>query len=125
MVGFLFAFLPVCVLGAGYLFSGVYEVKPDWEGAKFLQVAGTACAVSVVEEFLFRCVFLGLCLMAMGRVAAVGLSSVFFAVVHFLKTSKQPLEAPVNWLSGFEQRCARMSVYTCWGREIKMHKHKS
>ena len=103
VVGFLFAFLPVFALGVGYFYWGVYEVRPDWEGAKFLRVAGTACAVSVVEEFLFRCVFLGLCLMAMGRVAAVGLSAVFFAVVHFLKTSKQPLEATVTWLSGFEQ----------------------
>ena len=103
VVGFLIAFLPVVALGAGYFLTGVYEVRPDWEGAKFLRVAGTACAVSVVEEFLFRCVFLGLCLMAMGRVAAVSVSAVFFAVVHFLKTSKQPLEAPVTWLSGFEQ----------------------
>ena len=102
-VGFLIAFLPILTLGAGYFFWGVYELRPDWESAKFLRVAGTACAVSVIEEFLFRCVFLGLCLMAMGRVAAVGLSSVFFAVVHFLKTSKQPLDEPVTWLSGFEQ----------------------
>ncbi len=102
-IGFLFAFLPLLALGAWYFFTGVYEMRPDWEAAKFLRVAGTACAVSVVEEFLFRCVFLGLCLMAMGRVAAVGLSAVFFAGVHFFKTSKQPLEAPVTWLSGFEQ----------------------
>jgi membrane protease YdiL (CAAX protease family) len=39
----------------------------------------------------------------MGRVAAVGISAVFFAVVHFLKTSKQASEAPVTWLSGFDQ----------------------
>lgn len=102
-VGFLFAFLPVFVLGSAYFFTGVYEVRPDWEAAKFLRVAGTASAVSVIEEFLFRCVFLGLCLLAMGRVAAVGFSAVFFAVVHFLKTSKQPLEEPVTWMSGFEQ----------------------
>lgn len=114
VVGFLFAFLPVFALGIGYFYWGVYEVRPDWEGAKFLRVAGTACAVSVVEEFLFRCVFLGLCLMAMGRVAAVGLSAVFFAVVHFLKTSKQPLEAPVTWMSGFEQLPLLFSSAPSW-----------
>jgi membrane protease YdiL (CAAX protease family) len=102
-VGFVLAFLPVLALGAGYFFSGVYEFRADWEGAKFLRVAATACAVSVVEEFLFRCVFLGLCLMAMGQVAAVGFSAAFFAVVHFLKTAKQPLDSPVTWWSGFEQ----------------------
>jgi len=114
VVGFLIAFLPVLALGAGYFFSGVYEVRPDWEGVKFLRVAGTACAVSVVEEFLFRCVFLGLCLMAMGRLAAVSVSAVFFAVVHFLKTSKQPLEAPVTWLSGFEQLPLLFSSAPSW-----------
>ncbi len=102
-VGFLIALLPVVALGAGYFFYGVYAMRPDWEGAKLLRVAGTACAVSVIEEFLFRCVFLGLCLLTMGRVAAVGFSAVFFAVVHFLKTSRQPLEEPVTWLSGFGQ----------------------
>lgn len=102
-VGFLAAFLPVLALGAGYFLPGVYEGRTDWDGAKLLRVAGTAAVVSVVEEFLFRCVFLGLCLLAMGRKAAIGFSAVFFAVVHFLKTSKQPLEAPVTWLSGFEQ----------------------
>lgn len=102
-IGFVIAFLPVLALGAGYFFYGVYEFRPHWEGAKFLRVAGTACVVSVIEEFLFRCVFLGVCLLAMGRVAAVGISAVFFAVVHFLKTSKQASEAPVTWLSGFDQ----------------------
>jgi len=118
-IGFLFAFLPVLALGAGYFLTGVYELRTHWEGAKFFRVAGTACAVSVVEEFLFRCVFLGLCLMAMGRVAAVGLSAVFFAGVHFLKTSKQPLEAPVTWLSCFPRlRHGRFSAgrffLWCW-----------
>lgn len=102
-IGFVLAFLPVLTLGAGYFFYGVYEFRPNWEGVKFLRVLGTACVVSVIEEFLFRCVFLGVCLLAMGRVAAVGISAVFFAGVHFLKTSKQALEAPVTWLSGFEQ----------------------
>jgi membrane protease YdiL (CAAX protease family) len=102
-VGFLIAFLPVLALGAGYFSQGIYALRPDWEGVKLLRVFGTAAAVSALEEFLFRCVFLGLCLMAMGRAAAVGFSAVFFAAVHFLKTSKQPLEQPVTWLSGFEQ----------------------
>jgi membrane protease YdiL (CAAX protease family) len=102
-IGFVLAFLPVIALGAGYFFYGVYEFRPNWEGMKFLRAAGTACVVSVIEEFLFRCVFLGVCLMAMRRVAAVGMSAVFFAGVHFLKTSKQVSEAPVTWLSGFEQ----------------------
>ena len=103
VAGFLIAFLPVLLLGAGYFWNGIHALRPDWEGAKLLRIVGTAAAVSVLEEFLFRCVFLGLCLMAMGRAAALGFSAIFFAAVHFLKTSRQPIDTPVTWTSGFEQ----------------------
>ncbi len=101
--GFLIAFLPVLALGAGYFSTGIFEFRANWEPLKLLRVVGTAAAVSVLEEFLFRCVFLGICLMAMKCGAALVLSAVFFAAVHFLKTARQPMEAPVTWLSGFEQ----------------------
>lgn len=101
--GFFIAFLPVLALGVAYFLQGVFALRPDWEGSKLVRVMGTAAAVSLIEEFLFRCVFLGLCLMAMGRVAALCFSSFFFAAVHFLKTSRQPLDTPVTWTSGFEQ----------------------
>lgn len=44
-----------------------------------------------------------MCLRAMGPVRAAVVSSAVFAVVHFLKGSKAPLDGPVNWLSGFGQ----------------------
>ena len=102
-LGFLIAFLPVLALGAGYFSTGVFAFRDDWEASKLVRVAGTAIAVSLLEEFLFRCVFLGLCLLVMGRLAAVVFSACFFAAVHFLKTSRQPMEGGVTWISGFEQ----------------------
>jgi membrane protease YdiL (CAAX protease family) len=102
-IGSFIALLPVLVLASAYVFWGVYEMKPRWEWSGFLRIGGTAAVVAVLEEFLFRGVFLGLCLMTMHRLTASALSAAVFAIVHFLRTSRQPLEAPVTWLSGFQE----------------------
>lgn len=101
--GFLIALIPLVVLSAGYLWAGVYEMRAAWEGAGFARIAGTAVAVSTIEEFLFRGVLLGLCLRVMGPWRAAVVSSAVFAAVHFLRGSKAPLDGPVTWMSGFGQ----------------------
>ena len=113
-IGFLLAFIPVAALGAVYLANGVFAMKPEWAWTGFFRIAGTATAVSVLEEFLFRGVLLGLCLMAMPRAAAAWISAIAFAAVHFLRTSRQPLEAPVTWLSGFQQLPLAFSSAPPW-----------
>jgi membrane protease YdiL (CAAX protease family) len=102
-VGFLLAFLPLAALSAGYLWAGVCEWRSEWNGAGFLRIAGTAVAVSTIEEFLFRGVLLGLCLRAMGPFRAAVVSSAIFAGVHFLRGSREPMEGGVEWTSGFVQ----------------------
>lgn len=100
--GFLLAFLPVLVLGAGYLWFGLYKVKPELLPGVLARIALTAGVVAVVEEFLFRGVLLGLSVRAFGRIpAAIGVSLIF-AAVHFLKPAKLP-DAAVAWWSGFAQ----------------------
>ena len=101
--GFLIALLPVLALGVGYVLSGLWELRNDWEAARFLRIVATASAVSVIEEFLFRGVFLGLCLLAMRKWLAISVSALVFALVHFLKTSKSPISESVGWGSGFAQ----------------------
>jgi len=100
--GFFLAFLPVLLLGAGYLWFGLYKVKPELLPGVLVRIALTACVVAAVEEFLFRGVLLGLSVRALGRIpAAVGVSLIF-AAVHFLKPAKLP-DATVSWWSGFAQ----------------------
>ena len=102
-LGFLLAFLPVALLGAGYLLTGVFSLKDGFQISGFLRVCGTAGVVSLIEEFLFRGVLLGIATSVMSRHAAALLSAAAFAGVHFMRTARQPLEEAVSWLSGFQQ----------------------
>lgn len=112
--GFLLALIPVAFLGVGYILSGVFSPKPHFDSAGFLRIGGTAVVVSTIEEFLFRGVLLGLAVAVMPRYAAAFLSAVLFAVVHFMRTSRQTLEVPVGWLSGFEQLPLAFSSAPPW-----------
>ena len=112
--GFLLALLPVVFLGAGYILSGVFSPKPNFDSGGFLRIGATAVVVSTIEEFLFRGVLLGLAVAAMPRYAAALLSAVLFAGVHFMRTSRQALEIPVGWLSGFEQLPLAFSSTPPW-----------
>lgn len=114
IAGFLMAFLPLVLMSAGYLWMEVSEWRDVWKGAGFIKIAGSAVAVSTIEEFLFRGVLLGLCLGAMGPLRAAVVSSAVFAVVHFLRGSKAPLDGAVTWMSGFEQLPLLVSGAPAW-----------
>jgi len=101
--GFLLAWIPVLFMASAYLFTDVYSLKTKFAAMGFLRIGGTAVVVSTIEEFLFRGVLLGLAVAVMSRHAAALLSAALFALVHFMRTSRQPLEMPVGWFSGFQQ----------------------
>ncbi len=101
--GFLLALAPLVALGSVYLLTGIFAFKSQWEVSGFFRICGTAAAVGTIEELLFRGVLLGLALRIMPRWAAAILSSACFALVHFMRTSRQALDEPVGWLSGFQQ----------------------
>ena len=112
--GFLLALVPVVFLGTGYILSGVFSLRPNFDFGGFLRIGGTAAVVSTIEELLFRGVLLGLAVAVMPRYAAALLSAFLFAVVHFMRTSRQAFEAPVGWLSGFEQLPLAFSSAPPW-----------
>ncbi|GAB4165427.1 MAG: CPBP family glutamic-type intramembrane protease [Terrimicrobiaceae bacterium] len=82
-------------------------VKPQDNPAVrgLLRIVGTAAMVSLIEEFLFRGVLLGLTVRAVGSLPGSVLVSLIFAAVHFLRPSKSAIER-VTWTSGFEQVAA-------------------
>ncbi len=101
--GLALGLLPVVALGAVCLWLDVYAIRSSLDFPKLLRIAGTATVVSVIEEFLFRAVVLGLALRATSAWPAAILSSAIFAIVHFLRVSKTNTEAAVGWLTGFQQ----------------------
>ncbi len=112
--GLLVAFVPVLVLGACYVWFEVYRFRSSPSSTAWLRILATASVVSVIEEFLFRGVLLGLCLRAMGAVPAAVLSSLVFAVVHFLRVAKPEVAVPVEWWSGFAQLSRLFSSAPPW-----------
>ena len=102
VVGLGLGWVPVALLGAGYLWWGVFRFNADIEGVKIFRIAGTAVVVAVVEEFLFRGVALGLAARSFGRWTAAVAVSLIFAAVHFLKPAKEA-DAVVYWWTGFAQ----------------------
>ena len=85
----------LCAMGA-YRFSGPPAAGAVWT------VAGSAVAVSLLEEALFRGALTGLFLRGMGAAGALWWTSGLFALVHFLKPDPSVRMPEVTWLSGFE-----------------------
>lgn len=112
--GFLLAFVPVLLLGCGYFSFGLMQFRGEVAFSPLIKILSTATVVSCIEEFLFRGVLIGLLLMAMRRSFAIGLSAFFFALVHFLKTSKSPVLEAVGWGSGFSQLLQIFSGAPTW-----------
>ena len=89
--------LLLVVWGMGFV---SWRGSVDW--GRLWRVAGTAVVVSVVEEFVFRGVLMGLLVKRLGVVAGLWISTVIFAVAHFLRPAKRVVEE-VDWASGFRQ----------------------
>jgi membrane protease YdiL (CAAX protease family) len=90
------------LLGGVLWAAGVYGFQRVPEGGAVLSVAGSAVAVSLLEEALFRGALTGLLLRGMGAAAALWWTSGLFALVHFLKPDPAVKVAEVGWFSGFE-----------------------
>jgi membrane protease YdiL (CAAX protease family) len=99
-LGFCAAFGLLLVLGIILLELEIFRLKSEPPWASLLKIGGTAAAVSLIEEFLFRGALLGIFRRAIGNTGALIIVSAIFSIVHFLKPhDTQP--AHVSWLSGF------------------------
>lgn len=67
-------------------------------GARLLKAGQAAAFVSVIEEVLFRGALFGILRKSVSWSTALGLSSAFYAWVHFLRSVTEP--ATVDWASG-------------------------
>lgn len=100
--GFCAGFVSLALVAGLALASGARTLTahPERLGQRLAGAALTAMAVAVLEEVLFRGALFGTLRQAMGWIAALIISSVIYALVHFMESAKQT--GPVLWYSGLD-----------------------
>jgi membrane protease YdiL (CAAX protease family) len=99
-MGFLLSAAPVLLCEMFLIWQGVYSMRATWTWNAIVDVALTAMVVPLIEETLFRGLFLGVLLRGNGLRTAIVLSAGIFSIVHFLKAPDHTTTA-VGWTSGF------------------------
>ena len=105
--------LIVLALGASKL--NPHLTNLPW-GKELLSITATAVIVAVLEEVLFRGALFGALRKAWHWLFALLLSSVVYALVHFLANGK--LNGAVDWLSGLELLPQMLCGFADWGEVI-------
>lgn len=102
-VGFLMAAGLLLLLGFVFLKMGAYQIRgnPNW--LKLSEPITASFGASIIEEFFFRGLLLGLLLRTMSVRTALLAGTFVFAIVHFMKPPEgwQIADADITWTSGF------------------------
>ena len=99
-IGFLLSSLPVVGCELFLVVSDAYSIRPVFSWLDVLKVLPTAIVVPLIEESLFRGLFLGVLLRGCRPWPTGLLSAGIFSIVHFLKAPDQTTTV-VQWYSGF------------------------
>ncbi len=100
LIGFLLSSLPVILCEIFLVQRGLYSMRAGFSWVAILPLVGTAVIVPLIEESLFRGLFLGVLLRDLRPWPANLLSAAIFSIVHFLKAPDQTTTT-VHWSSGF------------------------
>jgi membrane protease YdiL (CAAX protease family) len=99
-VGFFLSMAPVLLCEIFLIARGFYSMRPDPAWSAIAAIIPTAVIVPLIEEGLFRGLFLGILFRAFRPWPANLISAAIFSIVHFLKAPDET--APVvRWFSGF------------------------
>jgi uncharacterized protein len=101
VAGFLLSAVPVVLCEIFLVQRGVYSMKPGQPWDELLAVLPSAIVVPLIEEPLFRGLFLGVLLRGFRAWPANLISAAIFSIVHFLKAPDQTVTT-VHWYSGFD-----------------------
>jgi membrane protease YdiL (CAAX protease family) len=99
-IGFFLSVLPVAGLAGMLVARGVYSMRPSIAWNAVGAVTLSSAVVPLIEETLFRGLFLGVLLRGNRPWTATVLSSGIFSIVHFLKAPDRATTS-VGWTSGF------------------------
>ncbi|MEY2509160.1 MAG: protease family protein [Verrucomicrobiota bacterium] len=100
VAGFLLSTVPVLLSEIFLVARGFYSLRanPSWAAAAM--AVPTAAVVPLIEETLFRGLFLGILLRSFRPWKANVISAAIFSIVHFLKAPDET-SPTVTWFSGF------------------------
>jgi len=114
--GFLLGFGSLACVAVLALVAGARKFNHAFAGAdwtvKLLGIVLTAGAVGVLEEILFRGALFGALRKMWNWAVALVVSSMVYAIVHFLARTQDP--ATVSWTSGFGQLGLMLAGFTDW-----------
>jgi membrane protease YdiL (CAAX protease family) len=99
-IGFVLSGFPVLLCEIFLVQRGLYSMRPNVSTVALGQALLSAVIVPLIEEALFRGLFLGVLLRAMRPWTANVVSAAIFSIVHFLKAPDQTT-TDVRWFSGF------------------------
>jgi membrane protease YdiL (CAAX protease family) len=89
-------------MGAGFLYMGLFVPEDELRWGVIPSLLATAVTVGIIEEIFFRGAILGMCLRKMTVLWSVVLTSVIYALLHFLDPPRLNLtEDQVGWSTGF------------------------
>ncbi|MEO6848861.1 MAG: CPBP family intramembrane glutamic endopeptidase [Chthoniobacterales bacterium] len=108
--GFFIALIPLVLLSGVYVYLDVFHLKTNVSWSPLVRIVLAVIFVSVLEEYFFRGLLLGLALRVMSKWNAILLVAFIFAIVHFLKPSDAKLEM-VTWDSGFQHAVLLFSSF--------------
>ncbi len=100
LIGFLLSSLPVILCEIFLIQRGLYSARAGFSWIEILPLIGTAVIVPLIEEALFRGLFLGVFLRGLRPWPANLLGAAIFSIVHFLKAPVQTTTT-VRWFSVF------------------------
>ena len=102
--GFLLGFVSLAMIAGIVIAAGGRHFKTDLSAGQWMGslagAAGTAVAVAFLEELLFRGAIFGALRKTWYWPFALLLSSMVYAIVHFLQSAD--IDGPIGWGSGFE-----------------------
>ncbi len=99
-IGFCLSAVPVILCEIFLVARGFYTLRANPSWAAIAAVLPTAIVVPLIEEALFRGLFLGVLLRSFRPWPATVLSAAIFSIVHFLKAPDETTTV-VRWFSGF------------------------
>jgi membrane protease YdiL (CAAX protease family) len=102
--GFLLGLVSLAIIAALAFAFDARHLNPKLSGGqiahKLLSAAGTAVVIATLEEILFRGALFGALRKVFHWIFALLISSVIYALVHYLETAKTT--GTVTWLSGLQ-----------------------